>query len=484
MSHNSDYTRLYIGDGYGISIGEVASCLRSSSNDLGTLCRSDKINMLSYYKPTAYMGFDSGTRAQVFYYDPDRTGASPDKDACSIQKMTKNVSYSTYNSTSDVGTIKQVSDQYLFENQHAWSYIKPNYPGGIYRLRDFNGYIRRGAFTYAETATGIPYDTSLGVFASSGTLNVRIMLRFAMTGDYGGETLLGLQQLLAEGETTPLNLDFRYGFIIRAKNNDERTNPLCMMYISPDNLRDYGRVGDYEGDGVYGTVATKSGAVVSTWSDTAFRSNETIQAYPFIAKKAQNNWILYGFGIDSYPTVEEGLSTNAGDFGLNQGSITLTLDKQSDGTFVFYIAQSSHFSLQIFSTDATSILFGTAPVAIGVSKSGSTGHIITRKQGLITLGTKDSNSGYWTFPKSSATSGYIYGTNINGWNTTDDPYDRAGSLAVQPVDGLTSFKVIVHVNTNYGPRSGSATINVSSAQTGDTFPITLSEDSLLPYTPE
>ena len=472
MSHNADYSRLYVGDGYGLSIDEIGNCVGSGSRDLGTLCRHDGINMLSYHKPTAYTGFDSGTWAQVFFND----SSSPDADACSIHKLTKSVSYNVYNSTTDVGTIKVLSaDAGIFSNEFVWSYIKPPYPDGRYRLLDFNGYVRANTFTYEKTSTWLPYETCLNPWASSDTSNksltVPMMLRFA-TADT--PYLLGIQQLINEG-TNHLNLDFRLGFIIRAEASEDRANTLCMMYISGDNLA------DYIGSGYYNTIASRQNAIAdgptSFPSDAFNRSRETIQAYPFIAKKQSNNWLLYGFGIGSYPTVQKTLGTSGSDIGLYSCQIKLTLEKESDGTFVFYIDNSGDFQMRTNYSSAY-VLFGRTPIALGVSYSGSTGYIVTRKPGVITFGTQNANSGYWNLSVSGGT--LLTASNIIGWDSSDTPFNRVGSLAVQPKDGATSFNINVFANANYQSWKGTVTVNPSTAQDGDTFTVTLTGETTTP----
>ena len=474
MSHNADYSRLYVGDGYGLSLDEIGNCVGSGSRDLGTLCRHDNINMLSYHKPTAYTGFDSGTWAQVFFND----SSSPDADACSIEKVIKSVLYSVYNNTTDVGTIKVISSEPgIFPNEYPWKYIKPPYPDGRYRLLDFNGYVRANTFTYEKTSTWLPYETCLNPWASSDTsnksLNVPMMLRFA-TADT--PYLLGIQQLINEGTTTLVSLDFRLGFIIRAEASEDRANALYMMYISEDNLA------DYIGSGYYHKLITKSNAIAdgptSFPSDAFNRSRETIQAYPFIAKKAESNWILYGFGIGSYPTVQKTLGTTGLDMGLYSCQIKLTLDKESDGTFVFYIDNSSDFQMRTDYQSDAGVLFGKTPIALGVSYSGNTGYIVTRKPGVITFGTQNANSGYWNLSVAGGT--MLTATNIIGWNSTDTPFNRVGSLAVQPKDGATSFNINVFANSCTQSWKGTATVNPSTAQDGDTFTITLTGETTTP----
>lgn len=471
MSHNSDYSRLFVGGGYGLSIHEVATCLGTSSQDLGTLCKNPGINALSERKPTAYTGLDSG-ETQAKY---GGNGAlNFDAEAYGIFKPTKEVTYTNY-SQSDAGTLKLMSYDYgLFSE--AWHYVPPS---SKYRLLDFDGYIRDGFAAYPTTASGRPYDTVVDFYATSDNyLHISATLRFSLSGAdlvedgvtaHGG--LVGLQKLLAEGDTSPLNLDLRFGCIVRASNVSDRDNPLFFLYISADNLK------NYRNEGVYHANIISSSAIITTsvtQLNTKIRLNEVIDVMPIIAKKKSDRWLIYGLGLDSYPIVHKSVKTT-GHFYTNGGQITLTLLKQ-DNQFIFYIASSNHLGITYSSTSLTydRLVFGRTPLAI----SGDS-HTYERRLGVATFGTQDSSSGYWVLSKSSA--GSLKASDINGFSVSIEPALRAGTLIVEPTSGSTSFTITVCVNA-YAPLKGTATVNVASAQTGDTFNITLLQQSLNPET--
>ena len=51
MAHNEDYSLIYVSSTAGLSIDEIKTCIGSTSNDTGTLCKSQKIKACAKYKP-------------------------------------------------------------------------------------------------------------------------------------------------------------------------------------------------------------------------------------------------------------------------------------------------------------------------------------------------------------------------------------------------------------------------------------------------
>lgn len=462
----------------GVSFADVQQTLGAGSRDLGTLCQSPKINMLSRRKPTPYTGFDSGAE-QAAYID---SGANYDFYAGGIYKPTTIVMDSIYPSN-NVGTIQLVS-QNLFPFTSKWTYQHPSFPAK-YRLLDFNEYLHNGSISYPQTAAQYPYISAIdyGITNDSNvyTLKVAIMLRFNLTDavlSTGGVAgLLGLKELLAEKDTNMSDLDFRLGFMIKVPDGNsggysEREQPISMLYISGDNLRNYG----YQSTGVYNVEVTKDVTNNRTTTPSGIDSThilfgtEYAQISPFIAKRyisgsgtTKNCWLLYGFGVTTPPVVQEIVSTSANleSGGTAAGSwIKLTLLIQQDGTYVFYIKEQGDFSLYFGLLPAGDEVFGTIPVSIGAGEGAISG-----KPAEITLGSQDSSSGYWHYTRQynmRATA-----SAINGWNPNDAPENRVGSLVVKPIG--TNFTVNVCINTVKWPRQHSFTVNTSTAQTGDEF---------------
>ena len=125
MAHNSDYTRLYIGDdGQGIGIAEVARCLKTNSLDLGTLCTSARINPWAKYKPTR-LNFKklTGKSSGHSYWRGD-------DGKCGFE-------FTTY---TNLGTLTSGLISELNAGNTEWGRRLPLGGSSAYRVLDFDGY--------------------------------------------------------------------------------------------------------------------------------------------------------------------------------------------------------------------------------------------------------------------------------------------------------------------------------------------------------
>lgn len=110
-----------------VSIDDVKKALGASSNDLGTLCRNENINMWSRHKPVAYASV-----VPIGFGDSDGSNEA------------KKVSYGIKPGKiiEDVVSIEDSNITDLYENaEYSWVYTKP--AGGAsqpYRISDFAGY--------------------------------------------------------------------------------------------------------------------------------------------------------------------------------------------------------------------------------------------------------------------------------------------------------------------------------------------------------
>ena len=471
MSHEKG--RIYIDTSTtpdtGVSFYDVQTTIGSGSHDLGTLCQHRNINMLSIRKPTPYQGFDSGATQAAYI----ASGANYDFYAGGIYKATTIVMDTQYPSAS-VGTMAFVSN--LHAPSGMWQYQAPSYPAK-FRLLDFNEYLHSGCISYPQTAAKWPYITGIDYGISNGVLSVAIMLRFNLTNAtlYGTVAgLLGMKDLLAEKDTSMSNLNLRYGFILRVKSAseggyEERDTPLSMLFISSDNLTNYG----YQSDGIYSVTANTNGMSIFVSSATQidsthiFGAQETAQIYPIIAKRyhsgsgtGDNCWLCYGFGATTPPVLNAPMSgrTFSSSGGTAAGTeIKLTLLIKQNGDYVFYIKDEYDFYIYFGLIPSDDEVFGTIPISFGAGEN-----CISGKPAEICLGTQDTSSSYW-----HVTRGPHRATSIIGWSSTADPENRAGSLIVKPM--ATTFTLTLCINTVKNPRQHTFSVNTSTAQTGDEF---------------
>lgn len=452
----------------GVSFADVQQTLGTSTNDLGRLCTHENINMLSRRKPTPYTGFDSGAE-QAAYID---AGANYDLYAGGIFKQTTIVTDDQY-PAANVGTLQFVQNLDLLSSQ--WTYQRPSSPAK-FRLLDFNEYLHYGAISYPKTASKYPYETATDYrLTSGGYLEIASMLRFNLSDVqlYGAVAgLLGLKELLAEKDTELSNLDLRYGFILRVKTAAEggfyrRNTPLSMLYIHNRNI-----VSDNTNG--YQTITANTGST-SIFVDNPNQMNSTHILYnvetayicPFIAKRyhtgsgTNNCWLLYGLGVTTPPIFPALMTAHAMSIGATAGSsIKLTLLIKEDGTYVFYIKENMDFDLWV-STSSREV-FGQIPVAIGAGEN-----CVSGKPTEIMFGTQDSSCGYWYWTSNVQ----VRASDIIGWSSTDAPENRAGSLIVKPM--ASTFTIYACINTPVWPRQKTWTVNTATAQTGDEFPWTV-----------
>jgi hypothetical protein len=150
-------------------------------------------------------------------------------------------------------------------------------------------------------------------------------------------------------------------------------------------------------------------------------------------------------------------------------SVKYTISKLEDGTFVFYVA--GYTDMQLTRGGRGFLLFDDPPATFGAGD----GKTSTVFPGQMTFGVQDSdwNDRWRLNGDGSATYG---SSTINGWSNTATPQNRAGSFALKPASGITSFDISGHFG--YAPgldghtsRNASATVQ-TSAQTGDTVTLT------------
>lgn len=110
-----------------VTIDDVKAALGESSNDLATLCKSEKINMWSKYKPVSYATNTIITKNQL---SNCKYGLSPTKNDLLLK--------CTYGYTDATNNFLKTSFEAISNNNKSWEYIKPI--GGAnspFRLSDF-----------------------------------------------------------------------------------------------------------------------------------------------------------------------------------------------------------------------------------------------------------------------------------------------------------------------------------------------------------
>lgn len=130
MPYNSTTKRIYIDvtttPRTGVSIEDVRTALNESSYDLGTLCKSSRINPMAKYKPVEHtiVGMTGQTYGSLYWRGID--------GQCGLN--IPHVSYSNRNS--------------LASGNPVWSYAPPT---TLFRLLDFDGYDGNGLVTISPS---------------------------------------------------------------------------------------------------------------------------------------------------------------------------------------------------------------------------------------------------------------------------------------------------------------------------------------------
>src|SRR5574344_1441732 len=136
-----------------ISIDDIKNALGEASNDLGTLCKSVKVNMWSLHKP-------------VVYPAPfENSGGEGSDGNCGLQPFT-------------FTNLLDIVNYYTTDKRNGWSYNKPI--GGAaspYRIGDFLNYYAAAASPFSELVI------TDGNQDFSDTINITANLRSEVT-DY------------------------------------------------------------------------------------------------------------------------------------------------------------------------------------------------------------------------------------------------------------------------------------------------------------
>ena len=133
MPLDKENRRLYVdyANGYGISLIDVANCLRdfrrdkNGNIDLGMMCTSPKINMWAKYKPVRFYWNLEGDKPFEWWKGDDGW--------CGLDISQAKISNDT--------NVADIASHYTSDNKNGWNYAAPR--GGdaeMFRLDDFENY--------------------------------------------------------------------------------------------------------------------------------------------------------------------------------------------------------------------------------------------------------------------------------------------------------------------------------------------------------
>ena len=133
MPLDKEKRTLYVdyANGYGISLIDVANCLRdyrrdkNGNIDLGMMCTSPKINMWAKYKPVRFYWNLEGDKPSEWWKGDDGW--------CGLDISQAKISNDT--------NVADIASHYTSDNKNGWNYAAPR--GGdaeMFRLDDFENY--------------------------------------------------------------------------------------------------------------------------------------------------------------------------------------------------------------------------------------------------------------------------------------------------------------------------------------------------------
>lgn len=447
-----------------VSIADVQKVLGVSDNNIGALCKSSKVRMLSISKPTnkdgLFLGdWQEGKNTDNWYAGIEHYG---------ISKPYVVIPTSLYPSSPSGPKVIKYDFSTLYSQ--SWSHIPPT----VHRLPDFNGY-DHNQIKYPVSRSIMPIIASSFSLLQTGSsgLSASYIAQYDfndMTADNNKIGSLGAGNIF-----NAVNNDVYFGIIIYAHTSAKRKKPLAVMTITSKRLgiidSETGQVGIAAiSSSTIGNIIGGSSTNVST---EKFYPQEEVYVIPFLARFHNSMWKCMGLralGVDNYQRLKIGnVIITGGRAYVTSATIKVTWMKNDDGTFTFYLAQQMDFNIKTAGGNYITFIG-----KFGISAGGSDIYVVSADNASyagtadeeVTGGTKVYTNGS-IFPLSGSMSAA--------------PANRPGSITIKPYNSsVTSvnFSLIFlywYETIRYRRASFTANLNMNTGSVLNSGTLTMTE---------
>ena len=377
-----------------VDMGDIADALGVDSLDLGTLCESEEVNLLSKYKPTDYAQPDGG---DVFMAgDGSKIGYFLGYDCYGIQKpyLTNSQFILLGSAGIPSGNAAKLTGIQTGSLVGDWQ----KSPLVWYRQLDFEGYCHIPAINRFTNGTN-PFAVSMAVLNPNGGISASAQMRYNwddIVHDDGKATTLGLKSLLAcDGVNDKAYLGVAvYRTLSKTPNTGVTLTPICVAAIHTAPLGEtcpntgmvemHNVAFDFNASGL---ISGYESTVTNGY--TNFYIGETgIKAIPFIAKWSGSQWYFVGLGVTPYAF--PGNLAASGGAGSTKNTVVITkvvcrlrAVQNADGSITMGIAYNTDFAITVTGSgllafrknntfyitpaDGNSTMVGQSSVRLGVS---------------------------------------------------------------------------------------------------------------------
>lgn len=460
-----------------VSVSDTAAALGVSSYDVGTLCSnaSKKTRMLSIYKPTRKDGPVTVNAETGPLNDDWYSGVS----CYGVRKPTVNIPKALWGGILG-GQGKLFNFPAAVLVKEKWKYDSPILGQNYSRLHDFNGY-KHLSDTFTNSGSSYPFKASIINASEPGTtaLTVSAIIRYDMENVGTTSGSLGISSLF----NTEYDDSLYFGILAYAPTKTDsltpdtnRSDPLCLMAISPTKLGSYdATTGSRIMIATTTNTVTCIGGAAASPSSKLFYKGETIYLIPFLAKAKANSYDCMSLYTDrNNPAVTYKIGGDVPSVGsratVTSATCTLTCLKNEDGSLRFYIASSADLRINCSSTGEYITFTGTYSINAGDEY---TTEILANAGVWEGTSDPDVSGGYRHVLLNSRS---VSPESINGWSLNVNPSSRPPGVTLKPHTTTTYF--IVEISFQYWYSSvriwsGRAIVDVSKLSSGDRFAVTL-----------
>lgn len=431
-----------------ISFEDVRYVLGDSSRDLGTLCRSDKINILSKRKTTPYLPVYINETRQPVGYTTDEQKIIDGDTIYGISKPYVFITDNQYHRNDivaskrgDLGFIVLNIDSLL---SNYWAHLKPS----VFRLADFDGYVHSN--NSYPSGNSAPYSVPIIVMSvDEQELIFGAQIRYdyddATFSQYGKAALLGIKSLFGidinpERPAHPGVIMYAPHGTKQEDGRTDRTNRLVALYI--DTTKQFGSIDPDTGRSDFMQVAYRipsdHTSTLASKQDTCFLDGERVYVIPVLARRREldDGWNVFSFAFRSPAYMSkiiklEGMVMK--DFmEIRSATVTFTVYRlPANNAVILFIAQPQDFVVNVYGS-SPKLYFGTLNEYS--FQAGIGGNVVQVEGGKYKLGSAldSENTGrYYTPIPNNNTAGSFQlnaQTLFYEYNNSSTVTDRKGTL--------------------------------------------------------
>lgn len=463
-----------------VDMGDISTALGVDSLDLGTLCESEEVNMLSKYKPTDYAQPEGGD--SFMYGDGSKNGYFLGYDCYGIQKpyLTNTQFVLLGNAGTPSGEASKLTGIQMGGIVGDWQ----KSPLVWHRQLDFDGYCHVPANNRFTNGVN-PFAVSMSVLNPNGGISASAQMRYNwddIVHSDGKATTLGLKSLLAcDGVNDKAYLGVAvYRTLTKTPNTGVALTPLCVAAIHTAPLGEtcpntgliemHNVAFDFSASGL---ISGYESSVTSGYAN--FYIGETgIKAVPFIAKWSGSQWCFVGLGVTPYSF--PGSLVASGGAGSTKNTVVISkvvcrlrAVQNTDGSITMGIASNSDFAVTV---SGSGFLAFRKDNAFYITPAD--GNSTMSSQSSVRLGISDDTT--LDLPGTTVSARTYYASSLMYGRTSSANYLSAPSSTFKP-NGTIKFKVGISIPyyqklTTWVYLNGSVEVDPADLQSYYTITIT------------